>query len=315
MNGPRLRIFRSLEEASASAGFDRLAIGFFDGLHLGHQRVILQGQTHATLEKTCVFTFDPHPLTVIDPSRAPELLTGLPQKLRILQQWGVGSVLLFPFNTARATESAGEFLEELSLRFPFLHAISVGTRWRFGHNRQGDIAMLANWCLPNKIELDPAEAVSWQGEPISSSRIREAIHAGDLEAAAAMLGRPYQLFGYVEEGRQLGQELGFPTLNMATEDECLPPFGVYAGYCLVSGDERLPCVMNIGIRPTVASAHPRPVIEAHLLDFDEDLYGTEIILEPQKFLRPEQKFASLDALREAIGRDVETARAFLKSSG
>jgi riboflavin kinase/FMN adenylyltransferase len=172
--------------------------------------------------------------------------------------------------------------------------------------------MLANWCRANRIDLDPAEPVSWDGEPVSSSRIREAIHAGALNSAAAMLGRPYQLFGYVEEGRQMGTELGFPTLNLATEDECLPPFGVYAGHCLLGDGDRIPCVMNIGLRPTVGDRDAsKPLVEAHLLDFNEDLYGSEIVLEPQKFLRPEQKFASLPMLRAAIARDVETARDFL----
>jgi riboflavin kinase/FMN adenylyltransferase len=279
-----------------------LALGFFDGLHLGHRRVILGGEKPYAPAHTAVLTFRDHPLSVLHPEKHPALITGLPHKLRILERWQIGSVVALPFDAARSQQEPADFLKELAAAFPSLQTVSVGPNWRFGKNRSGDVSLLGSWCAERKILLDNPEPVVFAGERISSSRIRAAISAGQLPDSAAMLGRPFTLFGRVGQGAGRGTGLGFATANLQTEDECLPPDGVYAGRAHLAGGKTFPAAIHLGSQPTFGGKDRHP--EAHLIGFQGQLLDQEMDLEFSQFFRPTQKFDSPKSLAEQIQKDV-----------
>jgi len=293
----------SLSPSPSGKAVRHLALGFFDGLHLGHRRVILGGQTPRAPAHTAVLTFRDHPLSVLHPEKHPLLITGLPHKLRILERWQIGMVIALPFDAHRSRQEPGEFLGELALVFPSLQTISVGPNWRFGKNRSGDVAMLGRWCHDRKILLDNPEPVLFAGERISSSRIRSAITASQLGDTAGMLGRPFTLFGTVGAGAGRGAGLGFATANLKTEDECLPPDGVYTGRVYLDDGKNFPAAINLGTQPTFGGQDRHP--EAHLIGFTGTLSGQKMDVEFSKFLRPIQKFDSAQALAAQIQKDVD----------
>jgi len=286
-----------------------LALGFFDGLHLGHRRVILGGGKPHAPAHTAVLTFRDHPLSVLHPEKHPLLITGLPHKLRVLERWQIGQTVALPFDTGRSRQEPADFLRELASAFPSLQTVSVGPNWRFGKNRSGDVGLLGRWCNEKKILLDNPEPVLFGGERISSSRIRAAILAGQLADTAEMLGRPFTLFGTVGPGAGRGAGLGFATANLSTEDECLPPEGVYAGRAHLAEGKTFPAAINLGPQPTFDGQTHHP--EAHLIGFAGDLSGQKLDLEFSKFLRPIQKFNSAQDLATQIKSDIS---AVLKAS-
>lgn len=292
----------SLSPSSAGSSLRHLALGFFDGLHLGHQRVILGENPPHPPATTAVLTFRDHPLSILHPEKHPALITGLPHKLRLLQRWQIGFTIALPFDLTRSQQEPSAFLAELSSAFPALATVSVGPNWRFGRQRSGDVQLLAAWCLQKSILLDNPPPVLDHGARISSSRIRTAIQAGNLDHASAMLGRPFTILGQVKAGHGRGHQIGFPTANLATEDECLPPNGVYAGRaCLADGSVH-PAAINLGTCPTFGPQDRS--IEAHLPHFTGQLLQEEIDLEFHRFLRPEKKFADAHALSAQIQADV-----------
>jgi riboflavin kinase/FMN adenylyltransferase len=286
-----------------------LALGFFDGLHLGHRRVILGGEKPHAPAQTAVLTFRDHPLSVLHPEKHPLLITGLSHKLRILERWQIGSVVALPFDGARSRQKPEDFLKELGSAFPSLQTVSVGPNWRFGKNRSGDVSLLGGWCAERKILLDNPEPVLFDGERISSSRIRAAIVSGQLADSTEMLGRPFTLFGTVGPGAGRGAGLGFATANLQTEDECLPPEGVYAGRAHLPDGKNFPAAINLGPQPTFDGEERHP--EAHLIGFAGNLSGQKLDLEFSKFLRPIQKFNSAQDLATQIKKDIS---AVLKAS-
>lgn len=306
-----MHVYRSFEAASACGELRHLAMGFFDGLHRGHERVILGAGSGLGPAQTGVLTFDPHPQAVLQPDRAPELLTGLPHKLKILESWKLAAVLVLPFTQERVRQEAEAFLEELGRHLGSLQEIAVGPNFRFGHRRLGDLNLLSSWCARHGIDLRVAAAESQGADLISSSRIRDRLRAGDLEAVEGMLGRRLTYLGTVVKGRQLGAQLGFPTLNLATEDACFPPFGVYAGWVVedpyTAKARRYEAVFNLGIRPTVEPSGTRPLLEGHLLGASGDWYGREVAFELGAFVRGERRFDSLDALKRRIAEDADEA--------
>jgi riboflavin kinase / FMN adenylyltransferase len=304
-----MHIYHSFAEA-ANSDIQSLALGFFDGIHRGHQQVIANALDHDFAMSGGVLTFQTHPQSVISPANAPKLLTGLPHKLHDLKLLGVQHVLALPFNAEVAQISAEQFLQEFAAACPKLKRISIGKNWRFGHNRLGTITLLQEWCRTRCIQLIVNGFVQYQHEPISSSRIRNLVVNGHLMEASKLLGKPYTLFGTVAKGRQLGRELGFPTINLATLDQCLPPNGVYFGTVVVSGHTH-PAAINIGFKPSIESNVPKISIEAHLLNFQGDLYDATVTIHPQKFWRSEQKFPSLAELKNQLTQDIAAARAFL----
>lgn len=286
-----------------------LAIGTFDGVHLGHQQVIRQTIADARQHEApaVVITFDRHPSTIVAPERVPPLIYSLPQKLRAIAALGADTTWLIAFDKPFSEQPGEAFGRQLARRFERICSICVGATFTFGHKRSGNVELLQRLGQEFKFTVHGLAAVSLDGQTVSSTRIREAIRAGNLDAASQMLGRAYALAGNVVPGDQLGRTLGFPTANLDVSGLALPPAGVYAAHATGQGRAHRAAV-NIGHRPTLARGEPRLHVEAHLLDFAGDLYGQEIEISFVEKLREEQKFASPDLLREQIGRDISAAQ-------
>lgn len=283
-----------------------LALGVFDGVHLGHQEVIARAVSAARRDGGLagMLTFDPHPIRVIAPQKAPvSSLATLDQKARIVEGLGIGLFISLHFDAELARMEAHDFLDEL-LRAP-VKTIAVGEDWRFGKGRAGDLSLLRQARDPHGFALEAVAPVMLDGDRISSTRVRQAIRDGSLKAARRMLGRPYTIQGKVIEGRKLGRTLGFPTANVAPGELQTPPDGVWAVRMEIAG-EWLPGVANLGWRPTVEGEGQ--LLEVHLFDFSGDLYGREIQVEFIEFIRPEEKFGSLEKLQAQIRRDAVRAR-------
>ncbi len=302
-----------MERLESIAGLGELgrplyvAAGVFDGVHAGHQAVIgaaVEG-ARAGGGLSGVLTFDPHPIQVLAPEKAPRrILASLRHKERLLAELGVGVLVVLPFTKELARRPAGEFAEELA-SVPGLRMISVGEDWKFGKNRLGTVRTLEWHGRRHGVEVASASPVMLQGERVSSTRVRQALRDGNLAAAAAMLGRPYTVLGVVSEGDRLGSKLGAPTANIKAGDEQLPPDGVYAAALLTGGEWR-PGVANLGVRPTV---HGRErLLEVHVFYFEGDLYGREVEVRFGRRLRAERKFRDLEALRAQIRDDIEAGK-------
>ncbi len=303
----RVLIRNRLEELSALGEPLHLAMGVFDGVHVGHQAVIARAVAAAEREGGLagLLTFDPHPIRVIAPAKAPAaLLATLDHKAEIVADLGVRLFLPLHFDAEFAAMEAGEFIARL-MTAP-VRTLAVGEDWRFGHKRSGDVALLMDEAGKRGFQLEVVSPVMIEGDRVSSTRIRQAIGDGNLAAAARMLGRPYSVSGTVVPGDQLGRTLGFPTANLPTGDIQLPLAGVWA--VLVRDQDGRPWkgVANLGTRPTVGGTEKR--LEVHLFDFSGDLYGRNLDVQFVKHLRPEEKFASLEALRAQIEQDARAAR-------
>lgn len=283
-----------------------LALGVFDGVHLGHQAVIARAVEAAREEGGLagVLTFEPYPLRVLAPEKAPQrLLASLDHKALILGPLGVDFLLALPFDHERAKEPAADFICELVQAGA--RTIASGEDWRFGRDRGGDRELLGRLARELGFRFEAAAPVMMDGERISSTRIRQAIRDGNLAGAAAMLGRPFTVSGRVIRGRQLGRELGFPTANLERGEEQYPPDGVWS--VRVREDGRgWNGVANLGLRPTVGGGSRS--LEVHLFGEAGDLYGRLLVVEFVAHLRAERKFASADELRAQIARDVKAAK-------
>jgi riboflavin kinase/FMN adenylyltransferase len=306
-----MQVLHSIGELSSLPGPIALAIGVFDGVHLGHQEVIRDAQDFAATHHgtAVVLTFDPHPLRVLKPEAAPRLLCSTRHKLTILKRSGVNHALVLPFTQATAGMDARSFVESLASACRPLGYISVGYTWTFGRGRGGDIHLLMNLGQAHGFGVYGVPEVQVNGEVVSSTRIREAVREGDFEHARRLLGRDYTVLGDVVKGRQLGRQIGCPTANIAVENEELPPNGVYV---VTVHSARFPAhglkgVANLGVRPTIEANADRS-LEVHLLDADCDLYGESLEVAFVKKLRDEQKFGSVDELKQQIARDVAAAR-------
>lgn len=305
-----------------------LAVGMFDGLHLGHQEVLRQAFRVAGDEaRVVVVTFEPHPATVLARPSRPQILMHLPYKERLLRRLGVDCLLVIRFDDRFAAQEPTEFVRQLTAHATDLRAIVVGRDWAFGRRRSGDVALLERLGQDAGFKVVGVPAVEWQDEKISSTRIRMSLETGDLGVCRDLLGRPFSVLGTVVAGRRLGRQLGFPTANLDVHGDQLPPTGVYAvrarplpdapepGNHFMAAPEVpdwQPAVANLGVRPTVTdgTAIPVPTVEVHLLDAAPafDLYGHELEVEFVERLRDEQKFAGLEELKDQIARDIEAAR-------
>lgn len=288
-----------------------LAVGFFDGLHLGHQEVLRRTQTYARSlgGEAWAMTFDPHPLKVLAPDAAPQILTDTAHKLSLLRQFGMDGCLLIPFNRRFAAIPAETFLTRLERDIPRLRCIFMGHDWRFGRNGTGDFALLAAWARGRGIVVKRVPAVRRAGIPVSSTRIRKAVSAGDLTGATTLLGRPFSILGTVVPGNRIGRKLGYPTANLDPHNEVSPPTGVYAVQAIV-GQTAYPGLVNFGHHPSVKYV-PSPLFELHLLDTRLSLYGRGIEVFFLRRLRPEKRFPDLDSLVAQIRRDEQSARRLL----
>ncbi|MCX6894361.1 MAG: bifunctional riboflavin kinase/FAD synthetase [Verrucomicrobia bacterium] len=303
-----MKVIRAATELAAGRKVC-LAIGVFDGVHLGHQQIIRQTVADARQHEAAalVVTFDRHPATIVAPHRVPPMIYSLPQKLRTIESLGPDALLLIHFNEAFSQQTGEVFIRQLAADLGQLQSICVGADFTFGHKRSGDVKLLQRLGAELKFTVHGMAAVALDGQPVSSTRIREAVRTGDLDAASQMLGRAYSIAGQVVHGDQLGNKLGFPTANLDTAGLLLPPGGVYAAH-VDFGGKNYRAVLNIGHRPTLKSPAPALRVEVHLLDFAGDLYGQELEITFASRLRDEQKFASLEELKAQIARDIAAAR-------
>ncbi|MBA4388026.1 MAG: hypothetical protein C0404_08600 [Verrucomicrobia bacterium] len=308
-----MKTLNRLKDLKTQRGPVFLAAGFFDGLHRGHLQVVRTAVAQAGRAggSAWVLTFDPHPMKVLHPEIAPPLLTSHRHKLLLLEGTGIHGCLVMQFTHRLAQLAPTEFASQLALVIPPVKGIVVGENWRFGRKGKGDPALLSKLCRGMGLSVRVVKPVLLDGAVISSTRIREAIIRGELAAAAKMLGRPFSLLGTVVRGLGIGTGLGFPTANLDPHNEVLPPMGVYAVEAML-GRRRYRGVVSIGLRPTVVRSATKPVVELHIFDFHEQLYGKDIEVSFVKYLRPEKKFDSEEELKQQIAADVAAARGLLK---
>jgi riboflavin kinase/FMN adenylyltransferase len=288
-------------------------IGNFDGVHRGHQAIVAQvvQRARATASTPLAVTFDPHPLKVLAPGRAPAMITTRRQKMALLEACGLEAVLVLRFDAALAATSAEEFVDRILRAGLGLREAYIGANFNFGRGREGNADTLVSLCGARGIEAGIVGEVRFLDSPVSSSRIRRAVQAGEVELARQLLARPFAVTGTVRHGAGRGASLGFPTANLAVDNELMVQDGVYVTRTLHRG-RALPSVTNVGSRPTFADQEF--AVETHLLDTAEDLYGDEIEVAFLARLRQELRFASPQALVDQVRRDVERARAFFRDT-
>jgi riboflavin kinase/FMN adenylyltransferase len=301
-----------LHDAKLPSQALHLAIGMFDGVHLGHRAVVEAAvqSARASGALSGVLTFSPHPSVLFRPDNPTKMIQNAETKGRILEQLGVDLVITQPFNAVLAAIPADDFLPWLVRGLPRLAAIYVGENFRFGQGRRGDVAVLVAAGRKLGVRVFSAPRVSLNGEPISSTRIRAQLAAGEVDSANALLGYNYFSEGDVTGGKRLGRTLGFPTLNVPWAPELRPCLGVYA--VRVTGAKSampLPAVANYGLRPTVEQTVV-PRLEVHILGTCPFGEGDSVRVEWIRFLRPEKKFAGVEELQAQIQVDRETAKAF-----
>src|SRR6184192_3313586 len=304
-----METLRSIPELSELRGPVFLAIGVFDGVHLGHQAVISTSAEHARAANgtPVVVTFDPHPEKILRPEAAPHLLTATRHKIALIRALGVGHLLMITFDKQFAATEPEAFVQQLVESSNPLREICVGHEWSFGRNRRGNLELLKKKGAHFDFNVIGIPPVTVNGEIVSSTTIRQAVEAGDLRKAAEMLGREYTILGTVVRGDDLGKRIGFPTANLSAHSEQFPPNGVYFAEAMLEGSV-YPGVVNLGYRPTVSTSKSERVLEIHLFDFDRDLYGLHLEVRFIRYLRPEQKFENVDALVRQIELDVHQAR-------
>ena len=305
-----MKVIHTAKELAAGTRKVCLTLGFFDGVHLGHQQLV--HQTIADAQRldaiSLVVTFDQHPNVIVAPDHVPLRLYSLSQKIRTLDSLGAEAMLLLPFDRAFSEQSGETFIRSLARDLGRIQSICVGADFVFGHKRSGNVALLNRLGAELGFVVHGISAVALDGQVVSSTRIREKVRTGDFDSASQMLGRAYSVAGVVVKGDGRGRELGFPTANLEVTGLVLPPNGVYCAQASVAGQMHH-AVLNLGHRPTVQEPVPQVHFEVHLLDFDRELYGEEIEVRCGKKLRDEKKFPSIEALREQIVRDVTEARA------
>lgn len=276
----------------------RVAVGTFDGVHLGHREVIRGADT--------VLTFEPHPTTVIRPGAAPKLLTDPARKAQLIASLGVQELVVIEFDQAFAARCAQEFVDEVLVGTLGAAHVSVGENFRFGHKAQGDADLLRT---DERFETRVVQLLEIDGEVVSSSHIRGLVLGGAIEYAGRLLGDPFTLAGAVAHGDERGRELGYPTANLVPDPRYVTPaHGVYAARARTHAGEVVPAAVSVGVRPTFVTGRGE-LIEAYLLDFLGDLYDSRLEIAFLKRLRGEKRFASVDALIAQMAVDVEEARA------
>jgi riboflavin kinase/FMN adenylyltransferase len=295
-----------------------LTIGNFDGLHVGHRSIMRRVLSRARdLDgQAVVYTFEPHPRKVLQPDRAPQLLTTLDQKVELLEGMGVDVAIFEPFDRDFAEIEPETFVREYLHRRIRPMEVYVGYDFRFGHDREGSMRLLTEMGPRLGFSVTIIPEVTIDGRDVNSTRIRELLSQGDVRETQRLLGRPFCTRGVIVEGKRRGRTLGFPTANIAPQNEVMPASGVYAGWTrfVDEGDpprgSEIPCVTNVGWRPTF-SEDEGFVAEAHLIDFEGEIYGRRIDLSFEQRLRGECKFPSAVALQEQIQKDVVEARRWL----
>ena len=289
-----------------------VSIGFFDGVHRGHQSIIARAVRSAQERglRSVVVTFDRHPMEVVNPGSQPRMLMTLQRRARTLSDQGVDLVVVLPFDDALRHLEPAEFVDRVLVEPLRARKVVVGSNFRFGHRAAGDVPLLNDLGPQREFDVEGVTLLSLDGEPISSTEIRAAVDVGDVEKAERLLGRPHILDGFVVRGDARGATLGFPTANLQVSDRlAIPARGIYAGCCHLEDDTLVPCVTSIGVNPTFGGQELR--VESYLLDFEGDLYGRSIAVDFRHRLRDEQRFDSAEGLIAAIHADVARARELL----
>lgn len=308
-----MQVTRGVPERAAHPSV--LTIGNFDGIHLGHQRLLglLREQSHSRGLPSTVLTFEPHPREFFAPDAAPPRLASLREKLIGLAENGVDHAVVLRFDAGFAARSAQAFIDEVLVQGLDVRQLLIGDDFRFGARRAGDFTTLQAAGARYGFGVEAMPTLDVGGERVSSSAVRAALAEGDLPHAARLLGRPYSMAGRVVHGDKIGRKLGYPTANIQLRHRRLPLAGIYAVSVEGLGDAPRPGVASIGVRPTVSDAG-RPSLEVHLFDFDGDCYGAHLRVNFLRKQREELKFASLDALTAQIARDADAARAWFAAN-
>jgi riboflavin kinase/FMN adenylyltransferase len=306
-------MLRLTREAAAPLGWPApaVALGNFDGVHRGHQALVraVVDEARGRAGTALALTFDPHPALVLAPERAPQPLMQLEQRVAALEACGVQAVAVLPFTPEVARQAPEEFVRCWLVERLGIACVAVGPDFRFGHARRGDVELLSRLARELGFETRVVAPVTEGGLPVSSTRVRQALAEGEVELAARLLGRPHEVQGRVCAGDARGRLLGYPTANLEPPRVCLPARGVYAAWCRLSDGRRFGALVNVGERPTFGGLGLR--VEAHLLEFSEDLYGSELRLSFLRRLRGEQRFDGPEALKAQIARDAAAARTAL----
>ena len=307
-----MRVFRTL--LANAGGPVALTIGNFDGVHIGHQAMLarLADAARRLGVPPCVMTFEPHPREFFAPDKAPTRLTSLREKLELLAQFGVERVHICRFNFEFAKTAPEDFIERILHSGLAARWILVGDDFRFGARRAGDLAMLKQAAGRCGFEVHAMGSVMADGVRVSSTAVREALAAGDMQRAQRLLGRPYSISGRVVTGDRIGRKLGFPTANVLMKHNRPALAGIFAVEVHGLGAQPLPGAASLGVRPTVTNI-PQPRLEVHLLDFDRDIYGAHLQVDFLHKLRDEEKYADVETLRRQIAVDVQNARQYFLS--
>ncbi len=313
-----MQIFRSITELKSSSDHPVVTIGNFDGVHIGHQKIIALAiqQAQARGGQSFALTFKPHPQAALHPQRDIQLLTTYDEKLSIFEDLGIDVAIEEPFNREFSTIEPEEFFNEILLKRLRTECIVVGYDFGFGKNRGGHLEILQELCRSANIDLIVVPPMQLENETVSSSTIRRYLLNGEINAANRLLGRKFSYQGVVSHGDSRGRQIGFPTANLKPANKLLLPFGVYATYSTFE-KKNYPSVTNLGIRPTFLAktneAILEPWIETHLLDQSLDLYDRPLEVSFVQRLRAEIKFQDLESLKSQIRADVELAKALLKA--
>src|SRR5580692_5434953 len=307
-----LLVCKSVEEWASQFQESRrsaVTIGTFDGLHLGHQKILqlVRERAGGAGYRAAVITFDPHPMSVLQPERAPVLIQTLAQRLAGFEQMGMDAALVLRFDRELSLVSANDFIERILVRSLRAGGILVGENFRFGHRGAGDVRLLEERGKQDGFKVEIVPPVEVAGQMVSSTAIRGAVASGDVAGAIPFLGRPFSLTGEIRSGAGRGRTILFPTLNLAPEQELLPQLGVYATETAVAG-KLYSSVTNVGTRPTFNGSGV--TVESHLFGFSEEVTAGRMEVFFHTRIRDERKFSGPDALRAQIARDIETAKKF-----
>lgn len=308
-----VEVFSTIKEAAERLERSVVTVGNFDGMHVGHREIFSKVQTLAgELGATSVaLTFEPHPIAYFRPEAAPKRLSPSPYKFDLMADCGIDAVVALTFDASVADKSPEQFVEQMLASGLEARHVVVGEDFRFGKKRAGDTETLCTLGQRLGMGCTVAEFVEWNGEPVSSTRIRQAVDTGQLKAAQAMLGRPYRLWGQVVHGEKRGRKLGYPTANMTVEKMALPPDGIYITTLARAGRQHWRSVTSIGHRPTFDDeAHAVETYVFEDVDDDLDLYGDDVEVDFYRRVRGEEKFDNVEALIEAMDGDVEAAKTF-----
>jgi riboflavin kinase / FMN adenylyltransferase len=307
-----MELLRTLRKSNIISGGCVATVGNFDGVHAGHQAVLGQLQQHAQELglPSVVLTFEPQPLEYFQPDSAPARLSSFRDKYLQLAAQGIDKLVCLRFQASLAKVPAKEFVQRLFVEAMGVKRIIIGDDFRFGRNREGDIHTLRSMGEQAGFDVVSIDSFSMAGERVSSSRVRQALSEHDFDTASSLLGRPFSFSGRVKHGDKRGRQLGFPTANIGLNRTKTPVLGVYAVYVTGLDGTKHEGVANIGTRPVFDGK--QLLLEVHLLDYSNDIYGQHITVEFLQRLRGEQKFASIDELQDQIKRDIEDASALFK---